>query len=34
MSVELRQYQKNTLNNLYISLKKHNKVLLSLPTGA
>lgn len=31
---ELRDYQRKALNNLYNSLKKNKKVLLSLPTGA
>ena len=34
VSIELRQYQKEILNKLCESLKQHNKVLLSLPTGA
>ena len=31
---ELRQYQKNILNKLWQSLKEHDKVLVSAPTGA
>lgn len=34
MTVELRQYQKDILNKLWQSLKEHNKVLVSAPTGA
>lgn len=34
MSVELRQYQKDMLNKLWLSLKKHNKVLFASPTGS
>ena len=30
----LRQYQKDILNKLWLSLKKHNKVLVSAPTGS
>ena len=32
--MELRRYQKDILNKLYLSLQKNKKVLLSLPTGA
>ena len=31
---ELRQYQKDILNKLWLSLKQHNKVLVSAPTGS
>lgn len=31
---ELRQYQKDILNKLWVSLKEHSKLLVSAPTGA
>ena len=34
MSILLRKYQKDTLNKLYKKLLEHNRVALSLPTGA
>ena len=34
MSVELRQYQKNILNKLWLSLKVNKKVLVASPTGS
>lgn len=32
--LQLRDYQKDILNKLYQSCKQHNRILLSLPTGA
>ena len=34
MSVELRQYQKDLLNNLWKSLKVNNRILVQAPTGS
>ena len=34
MPVELRQYQKDILNKLWLSLKINQKVLVSSPTGS
>ena len=34
MPVELRQYQRDILNKLWLSLKENNKVLVSSPTGS
>ena len=34
MLVELRQYQKDILNKLWLSLKINQKVLVSSPTGS
>ena len=33
-SVELRQYQKDLLNNLWKSLKNNNRILVQAPTGS
>lgn len=34
MSVELRQYQKDLLNNLWKSLRNNNRILVQAPTGS
>ena len=34
MAFQLRQYQRDILNKLWSSLKQHDKVLVSAPTGS